>query len=54
MKKVTIPSFEELCKREYPHYVYEKTFESARHEPLVVVHTSGSTGWNPSGKKLKH
>lgn len=41
---VRIPSNEDLFDRSYPHYPFEKTFEQARHEPLVVLHTSGSTG----------
>ncbi|CAG8971674.1 hypothetical protein HYALB_00003142 [Hymenoscyphus albidus] len=40
----SIPSFETLLNEEYPHYPFDKTFESAREEPLVMVHTSGTTG----------
>ncbi|KAI9654966.1 MAG: hypothetical protein M1821_005719 [Bathelium mastoideum] len=40
----TIPSLHELLENNFEHYPYSKTFESARHEPLVVVHTSGTTG----------
>lgn len=27
-----------------PHFPYEKTFEQAQWDPVVVLHTSGSTG----------
>lgn len=39
-----IPGLSELLDEVYPHYPFDKTFESARSEPLVVVHTSGTTG----------
>lgn len=37
------PSVEELFESTCPHYPFRKTFEEARGEPLVVVHTSGTT-----------
>ena len=37
------PGVEDLFERAYPHYPFPKTFEQARGEPLVVVHTSGTT-----------
>ncbi|KAK2030283.1 thioester reductase domain-containing protein [Colletotrichum zoysiae] len=33
-----------LCDDEVPHVPYDKTFEEARRDPVVVLHTSGSTG----------
>lgn len=39
-----IPSLASLLHEEYPHYPFDKTFENAKWEPLVVVHTSGTTG----------
>ncbi|KAL3492079.1 putative NRPS-like enzyme [Aspergillus germanicus] len=42
---IRIPSLDELlCSQDLPPYPYNKTFEDARHEPLFVLHTSGSTG----------
>lgn len=38
------PSLEELLDNSYPPYQYRKTFAEARNEPLLVVHTSGTTG----------
>ncbi|KAI4287402.1 MAG: hypothetical protein L6R35_003344 [Caloplaca aegaea] len=38
------PSLEELLDNSYPPYQYLKTFVEARNEPLLVVHTSGTTG----------
>ena len=37
------PSLEDLLAGAYPHYPFPKRFEEARHEPLMVVHTSGTT-----------
>ncbi|KAL9017855.1 MAG: hypothetical protein Q9185_004803 [Variospora sp. 1 TL-2023] len=37
------PGLEELLDNSYPPYQYLKTFAEARNEPLVVVHTSGTT-----------
>lgn len=39
-----IPSIEELFDRKYPYYRFERSFEQARHEPLVALHTSGTAG----------
>lgn len=45
MKHVVIPDLEELLDQtKAPHYPYEKTFEEAKYDPYVVLHTSGTTG----------
>ena len=44
MRVHQIPSLESLLDQEHPHYPFEKTFEQARSEPLIVLHTSGTTG----------
>jgi acyl-coenzyme A synthetase/AMP-(fatty) acid ligase len=31
-------------QEEVPHFPYDKTFEEAEFDPVVVLHTSGSTG----------
>ncbi|WYZ39099.1 hypothetical protein EsH8_III_001013 [Colletotrichum jinshuiense] len=33
-----------LSDEEVPHFPYDKTFEEAKSDPVVVLHTSGSTG----------
>ena len=43
LKIVNVPEIEELLVKDHPHFAFEKTFENARQEPLVVLHTSGST-----------
>ena len=43
LKAVDVQEVEELLAMDHPHFAFEKTFESARQEPLVVLHTSGST-----------
>lgn len=37
------PSLDQLLRGIYPHFPFCKSFAEARHEPLVVVHTSGTT-----------
>ena len=45
MVHVIVPELERwLDARTVDSYPYAKTFEQARYEPFVVVHTSGSTG----------
>lgn len=40
-----MPELNELLSEEaVPHYPYEKTFEQARLDPYLTLHTSGSTG----------
>ena len=41
-----MPALFQLLDVHYEHYPYEKTFEAAKNEPLMVVHTSGTTS-NP-------
>ena len=44
LRVITVPSLDELLLQKHPHYPYNKSFEKARHEPLLAFHTSGSTG----------
>lgn len=44
LRILEIPSVEELLDISHPHYPYDKSFEETRKEPLVVLHTSGTTG----------
>lgn len=44
MRVHQIPEVDELLGQKFPHFPYEKSFEQARAEPLVVLHTSGTTG----------
>lgn len=39
-----IPSFQEMLESNPEPYPYEKSFEEARGDPIVVLHSSGSTG----------
>ncbi|ROV87578.1 hypothetical protein VMCG_10605 [Cytospora schulzeri] len=42
----TVPSLDELLPtpEDTAHYRYEKTFDEARDEPCLILHSSGSTG----------
>lgn len=45
MRACQVPELGDLLDQDHPHYPYEKTFDEARSEPLVVLHTSGTTGF---------
>jgi acyl-CoA synthetase (AMP-forming)/AMP-acid ligase II len=45
MSTYSIPSLCQLLDEQHSHYTYEKTLEEARSEPLVALHTSGTTGF---------
>lgn len=38
-----ISSIEQLLSVNYPHYAFNKRFDEAHNEPLLVLHTSGTT-----------
>jgi len=40
----TVPSIDFFLHQEHDHFPFDKTFDKARHEPLVALHTSGTTG----------
>lgn len=45
MKHVVIPELDVLLDKEKAaHYPYEKTFDEAKNDPYVILHTSGTTG----------
>ena len=43
LRVIRAPSIEELLTTSYRPYAFAKTFDEARDEPLVVMHTSGTT-----------
>ncbi|KAF2468470.1 acetyl-CoA synthetase-like protein [Lindgomyces ingoldianus] len=43
LRLLRVPSITELLSQKYPHYPYDKYFSKAQDEPLVVLHTSGTT-----------
>jgi len=45
MKLEHVPDLSEmLAPGDDPHYDFNKTFEQAKKDPFVILHTSGSTG----------
>ena len=45
IKTTRIPPLEELLDEdEVPNYPFSKSFEEIQDDPVVVLHTSGSTG----------
>ena len=43
LNTLDVPSAASLLDDLHPHYPFEKRFETAQNEPLVVLHTSGTT-----------
>lgn len=44
MQTVEIPKLADLLGKTHPSFPFTKRFEDAKNEPLVVLHTSGTTG----------
>lgn len=45
MRKLHLAAVSDLLDgNDVPHYAYEKSYADAQHDPLFVLHTSGSTG----------
>ena len=45
LRTLTSPPFQEMLETEHKQFTYEKrSFEEARNNPIVVLHSSGSTG----------
>ncbi len=44
MQLLQVPKLDELLGSTHRDYPFDKSFEDARSEPLVVLHTSGTTG----------
>jgi acyl-coenzyme A synthetase/AMP-(fatty) acid ligase len=43
LELLPIASYDHLLSVKYPHYAYDKRFADAGNEPLLVLHTSGTT-----------
>lgn len=55
MRLIMVPDFLHWLESEkVAVYLYKKNFEEARHEPFVVVHTSGSTGTSQKLMSVDH
>ncbi|KAF7925651.1 uncharacterized protein EAE98_006876 [Botrytis deweyae] len=44
LRTITVPDVSELLEKSYKHFPFSKTFNEAKDEPLVCLHTSGTTG----------
>lgn len=44
LRTITVPNVSELLDKSYEHFPFSKTFNEAKDEPLVCLHTSGTTG----------
>ncbi len=50
---VLMPSFEALIESPYKAYAFHKTFAEAEDQPVLICHTSGSTGENTRSPGLE-
>lgn len=45
LHSLELPSFDYWFNTEsVPHYPYSKSWEDAKHDPVTIFHTSGTTG----------
>ena len=44
LKSLQVASFDALLEDAAPPYPYHESFDKGRHKPVVVLHSSGSTG----------
>ena len=44
LRVLEVPIVDDLLEKVYPVYHYNKSFEEAREDPFVALHTSGTTG----------
>lgn len=45
-----IPSINDMLHAETEHYPYTKAFEEAKDDPIIILHSSGSTGQSTESK----
>lgn len=48
MRVYQIPEINDLFDQDHAFYSYEKTFDEARSEPLMILHTSETTDFPKS------
>lgn len=39
-----VPEYEDMISQDAARFPYDKTYEEAGNDPVVILHTSGSTG----------
>jgi hypothetical protein len=44
LKCLEIPSFQEMLAADPPPQPFQKSYEEAQNDPIVILHSSGSTG----------
>ena len=53
LESAEVPTLEKMFEDESHQYPYNETFESAKGNPIVVLHSSGSTGTLPSKHDMR-
>ncbi|MCJ1352224.1 MAG: hypothetical protein MMC33_002208 [Icmadophila ericetorum] len=51
---VNVPSFGELLKQDAKHYRFDKTWNDGKWDPVLILHSSGTTGGPPKPIILNH
>ncbi|KAF5872506.1 putative nrps-like enzyme protein [Botrytis fragariae] len=44
LRTITVPNVNEFLDKSYKHFPFSKTYNETKNEPLVCLHTSGTTG----------
>lgn len=44
LKALLVPDLDDLLSSQSPHYEYGRTFAEGRTDPILIAHSSGSTG----------
>lgn len=52
LRPMQVASLDEIFNQTGPQYPYLKSFDEARDDPIVVLHSSGSTGQQPKKPPL--
>ncbi|ETS77286.1 hypothetical protein PFICI_11160 [Pestalotiopsis fici W106-1] len=50
----TLPSLQEMLDSDPPRYLFSKSFDDARNDPIAVLHSSGSTAGMPKPITMTH
>lgn len=53
-RTLQIPSIDDIINAQSCHYPYEKQISEAPNDPVVILHSSGSTGESSYPRELLH
>lgn len=44
IKYIKVKSFDDMLSTDSQHFIFEKSFDQAEKDPILILHSSGSTG----------